>query len=119
MAKSDEVFISYLTGLYATGEDYTRLDDSISFSYNMDMKMKGRAALAANYDYKDVYFSVSSLDSVTGNSGPILIGKIYDITANSPYYEFWECYDSPELYVGIYGLYLSSDDWFLVSVGHF
>jgi hypothetical protein len=44
------------------------------------MQLKGKAALAIDYDALTVYFTIASYNDGTGETGPILVGKFVDLS---------------------------------------
>jgi hypothetical protein len=60
------------------------LTPNYSFDYDIDMRDKGRAAIYVSEDPDVVYFSISEESS--GDTGPILIGKMWDFDQTNPGY---------------------------------
>jgi hypothetical protein len=84
--------------------------NSVGFDFNVNMQYRGGVALELNYATEEVYFTLAQYTEGTAKTGPILVGKISDLTAGFPAtYEAWEYYPTESYWSGLHQLELSSD----------
>jgi hypothetical protein len=107
LAKEGSVLIikSIINTVIRYGESFQSVIWGEMFNYNVDIRLKGRAAIdfveVAGGDHH-VYFSLANHDDVSGQTGPVLIGKIINPYSDDPVFEAYEYSVTPGLHVGLY-----------------
>jgi hypothetical protein len=99
--------------------NYIDIPNAVEFDYVIDMRNRGRADIKVDYVTLDVFFTVSNFDDWTGLTGPVLVGKFTDLTQNPSIYSAFEYQSSTGLHEGFYQLGVTSDQEYLIGVGHF